>query len=100
MEFLRDSKGHFSTTKRVHSKAKNCANLKKIERVISSPRHPVYPDSNLSNFDSFTPAAGSTFCDHSYLHSSSFDDINNDFFGGRLKPLTFCRFVVDLQTFF
>ena len=47
---------------------------------------------DLCDFDTSTKAAGSTPC--------SFDSINNDFFAGRMKPLAFCRFVVDLKIFF
>lgn len=62
------------------------------------------------NLDTFVPlfdtpsttAAGSnSLDDHSYTQpTGSFDEINESFFGGKLRALDFTRHVVDLQALF
>ncbi|CAG2200129.1 unnamed protein product [Mytilus edulis] len=51
------------------------------------------------DFDtSFTP--GSFQHDHTYQISASFDEINEFYFSGKLKPIGYTRHVIDIQTFF
>ncbi|VDI12187.1 Hypothetical predicted protein [Mytilus galloprovincialis] len=51
------------------------------------------------DFDtSFTP--GSFQHDHTYQSSASFDEINEFYFSGKLKPIGYTRHVIDIQTFF
>ncbi|XP_076113426.1 uncharacterized protein LOC143081077 [Mytilus galloprovincialis] len=54
------------------------------------------------DFDtSFTPCTPGSFQhDHTYQSSASFDEINEFYFSGKLKPIGYTRHVIDIQTFF
>ncbi|CAC5360224.1 unnamed protein product [Mytilus coruscus] len=43
---------------------------------------------------------GSFQHDHTYQSSASFDEINNLYFSGKLKPIGYTRHVIDIKTFF
>ena len=80
------------------------ANVAKEKANHDPNQHDFFPISNTfdTTFD-FTSAAGSPFLhhsDHLYFETSSFENINTAFFCDKLKPLDFCRYVVDLQIFF
>ena len=73
----------------------------KINRIENLTHHSV------CNIFTCTNAAGSNLLDHSYFsqshvisaeqNDSSFDDINDLLFAGRLQKLGFTRFIVNLD---